>query len=424
MEGRKVRWIAITLAICFAIYLAGLASSRAENGPAGNPVITFNKDVAPILYKNCVSCHRPGEVAPMSLLTYRQARPWARAIKEKVVERTMPPWHADPQHGVFENDRRLSQKEIDTIVAWVDSGAKEGDAKDLPPAPQFVEGWNIGQPDVIFSLLEEVSVPAEGVVPYQYYTVPTNFKEDRWVQAAEIRPGNRGVVHHVIIFVQEPGRTESRPGLRGTHLVGFAPGEEPVRFSPGTGKLIKAGSNLVFQMHYTPSGVAAKDRTSVGLVFAKGPVDKTVITRPVASRDLRIPPGADNHRVESAYTFTEDVHITGFMPHMHLRGKDFLYRAVYPDGRTEILLSVPKYDFNWQTIYKPARPVAMPKGSRLECVAHFDNSAKNRFNPDPTQEVRWGDQTWEEMMIGWITYTRDDEHLASPNATSTGGSSR
>jgi hypothetical protein len=338
----------------------------------------------------------------------------------------MPPWSADPHYGKFSNDPSLSQKEIDTIVSWVDAGAPKGDDKDLPPAPKFAEGWTIGKPDVVLTMQEEYSIPADGTVPYLYFTIPTGFKEDKWIKAMEIKPGNRTVVHHVIAFTQEPGATrrgdaggEAQRG-RG-QLGGITPNKTGVVFGPGTARLIKAGSNIVFQMHYTTNGEATKDRTSIGLVFTTEPPTRTLVTGNALNSRFVIPPGEGNHEVKSSTTFKEDVHLTSFMPHMHFRGKDFIYTAVYPDGRSEILLSVPKYDFNWQLTYVPEKPIALPKGTRLDCVAHFDNSTKNKFNPDPTKEVRWGDQTWEEMMIGWFSYTRDAEQRDAAVAKSPSG---
>jgi hypothetical protein len=331
----------------------------------------------------------------------------------------MPPWSADPHYGKFSNDPSLSQKEIDTIVSWVDAGSPKGEEKDMPPAPKFVEGWTIGKPDVVLAMQEEYSVPADGAVPYLYFTIPTGFKEDKWIQAMEIKPGNRSVVHHVIAFVQEAGATGQGGAQQGRgQLGGITPNKTGVVFAPGTARLVKAGSNLVFQMHYTTNGEATKDRTSIGLVFAKQPPTRTLITGNALNARFVIPPGESNHEVKSSTTFKEDVHLTSFMPHMHFRGKDFTYTAVYPDGRSEILLSVPKYDFNWQLTYVLEKPVALPKGTRLDCVAHFDNSTRNKFNPDPTKEVRWGDQTWEEMMIGWFSFTRDAEQRETAVAKS------
>jgi hypothetical protein len=405
---RSIFAVATPLVLLLACVFV-MSSSAGSTRNAADPIVTFTRDVAPIFYKNCTSCHRAGEIAPMSLLTYKEARPWAKAIREKVVERQMPPWHADPQHGEWLNDRRLSQAAIDTIVKWVDGGSREGDPKDLPAPPEYTEGWRIGKPDETFSIPEQ-SVPADGVVNYLYLTVPTNFKEDRWITAAEIRSTGHDVVHHVIVFVQEPGTTRFEARL----LVGFAPGEQPAVFAPGFAKKIPAGSNLVFQVHYTPNGNATKDVSSVGLIYAKSPVKYTVLTRGVLETRFVIPAGDPNYEVKSAYTFMEPAHLYSFMPHMHLRGKDFVYRAVFPDGTTKILLSVPKYDFSWQTYYVLKEPIAVPKGTRIECVAHYDNSTNNKFNPDPTKSVRWGDQTWEEMMIGWMSFVYDNPPPAKP----------
>jgi hypothetical protein len=407
------------MASLIGLLVVGVSAS----GP-GKANSTFTKDVAPIIYNRCIECHRTGEIAPMSLLTYQEVRPWAKSIRQRVVERQMPPWSADPHFGKFSNDPSLSQKEIDTIVSWVDAGAPKGDDKDMPPTPKFVSGWTIGKPDVVLEMQEEYSIPADGTVPYLYFTIPTGFKEDKWVSAMEIRPGNRGVVHHVIAFVSDAGASGRRGGAAGEaqqgrgQLGGITPNKTGVVFGPGTARLIKAGSNIVFQMHYTTNGQATKDRTSIGLVFTKEPPTKTLVTGNAMNARFVIPAGDGNHEVKSSTTFKEDVHLTSFMPHMHFRGKDFVYTAVYPDGRSEVLLSVPKYDFNWQLTYLPEKPIALPKGTRLDCVAHFDNSTRNKFNPDPSKEVRWGDQTWEEMMIGWFSYTRDAEQRESAVAKS------
>ena len=412
---RSARVIAVT-ALLFFLTLAVLVSgSSVSAGSGAAATVTFTKDVAPILYKNCAYCHRPGEIAPMSLMTYKDARPWAKSIREKVLDGTMPPWHADPHYGSFKNDRRLSKQDIDTIVAWVDGGVKEGIPRDMPPAPKFTEGWQIGKPDVVLSMTKEYEVPAEGVVNYQYFLVPTGFTEDKWIQAAEVRPGNRAVVHHVIVFVVGPEAAKQRGGLfrqGGVEgLVGTAPGEAPMVLPDGVGRLVKAGSTLVLQMHYTPNGTAQKDRTSVGIVFSRKPIEKASTGGAAMNRGFAIPAGDDNYAVRSIYTFKENSHITSLMPHMHLRGKDFEYRLLYPDGTSKVILSVPRYSFNWQTRYEFKEAVAAPKGSRLECVAHFDNSNKNKWNPDATKTVRWGPQTWEEMMIGFVGFTLDDQNL-------------
>jgi hypothetical protein len=404
----------LPLAIAFAgsVFAASIAT----------PTPTWSRDVAPIFYQRCVECHRAGEVAPMSLLTYKDARPWAKAIRERVLTRAMPPWLADPAHGSFRNDRRLSDREIEMVKAWVDGGAPEGDPSQAPPPPQFQTGWNIGKPDQVFDIGTDYDVPATGTVAYKYFRVPTNFTEDKWVQTAEIRPDKRSVVHHIIVFIQEPGSRNLLDGQRGTLLAGFAPGEPPLRFGPGTARLVKAGSTLVFQVHYTPNGTATKDRSYIGLKFAPEPPANRALTAFAINFGLKIPPGADNYEVRASWTAEEDVRVTGLMPHMHLRGKAFQYTVVYPDGRQDMILSVPKYDFNWQLTYELAEPLDLPKGSRIDCVAWYDNSANNKYNPDPSKVVRWGDQTWEEMMIGWFTYTVPvHEPASASNSVNTGG---
>src|SRR5262249_44245465 len=365
----------------FVFNTTGANNKEMEKGVTSTNV-TFTKDVAPIFFKSCAECHRPGEIAPFSVLNYKEVRPWAKSIREKVASREMPPWHADPNHGEFLNDRRLTQKEIDIILAWVDDGVKEGDPTEMPPAPKFVEGWAIGTPDETFSTAEQ-QVPAEGVIKYKYLAVPTDFKQDRWITAAEIRSTGKSAVHHVIVFIQDGDSTS--PTSRGNLLVGVAPGEQPAKYLPGTGKKIPAGAKLILQMHYTPNGKATTDVTTLGLKYATEPPKHTIQTRPVLNTSFKIPAGEPNYEVKSAFTFGEDVHLTSLMPHMHLRGKDMEIKATFPDGRMKVLLYVPRYDFNWQTYYVPKSPVAIPKGTKIECTAHFDNSPTNKFNPDPSK---------------------------------------
>jgi hypothetical protein len=409
---------------------------------------TFSKDVAPILYSKCVTCHRPGEVAPMSLISYRDARPWARAIRDKVIAREMPPWHADSAHGTFRNDRSLTQAQIDTIVKWVDGGARQGDEKQMPALPTFADGWQIGKPDVVFEMATEYKIPADGTVDYQYFEVPTNFKEDRWISAGEVRAGNPEHVHHIIVSVIEPpGNTRANvmsvraisdggadSGSRtprqltdaqraqlataarranAVSLVNWAVGEDAPVYPAGLAKRIPAGSTLQFQVHYTTNGAPASDRSRIGLIFAKEPPKNEIRTALIANAQFAIPAGAANYQVEAEATFNDDVKVWTMHPHMHLRGKDMTYTAIYPDGRQEVVLHVPKYDFGWQTDYWLAQPMSLPKGSKLHVTAHFDNSPANRFNPDAKTVVRWGDQTWEEMMIGYITYTVDNAKVAT-----------
>jgi mono/diheme cytochrome c family protein len=395
------------------------------------PKFTYTKDVAGILFKSCAECHRAGEIAPMSLMSYQEVRPWAKAIRERVADGSMPPWSADPKVGHWANDPRLSPKEIETITAWVADGAPKGEEKDMPVAPKFTNGWTIGQPDAVIEMQDEYTVPADGTIPYLYYTMPTNFTEDKWIAAMEIRPGNRSVVHHVIAYAQEAGVATTNSGGEGdlrrggrTQLGGITPNKTGIVYAPDTARLIKKGSSIVFQMHYTTNGAVTKDRTKIGFVFAKSPGKKMLVTGNAINARFSIPPNADAYEVKASKTFDEEVEITSFMPHMHVRGKDFVYTAVYPDGRSEVLLNVPKYDFNWQHTYIPAKPIVMPKGSRLDCVAHYDNSAKNKYNPDPSNTVRWGDQTWEEMMIGWFTYTPAGDRTKAPATAGSSSSER
>jgi len=397
---------------------------------------TYTKDVAPIINKNCANCHRPGEIGPMALLSYEQVRPWARSIREKVTTGQMPPWHSTDPKGTFLNDRRLSEADKNTIIQWASNGAPEGNKADLAPLPKFPEGWEIGTPDVVLTMPKAFDVPDKGTVPYQYAQIPTNFTEDKWVQAIEVRPGVRSVVHHVLVFVKEPGQMQkfttfmpvapksAGPDARavnggggpGTLIATEAPGTNPMMLEPGQAMKIKAGSTLILQIHYTANGKAASDQSSVGMIFAKEPPQQEIKNSAFMQPVFTLKAGAADTAVDSAIVFAEDVHITALFPHTHLRGKQWEYRLTYPDGRTEKVLSVPNYDFSWQTYYIFAKPLAVPKGSRLEATAHYDNSANNKFNPDPTVDVHWGEQTWQEMQYTGITF-----YVDQPASTSTGG---
>ena len=387
------------LAAVLAVPCAALAADGAP---------TFSKDVAPILYKSCVECHRPTMFAPMSLVSYDEARPWARSIKQRVVARTMPPWGADPAHGVFKNDPRLSDADVETIAKWVDAGAPKGDDKDLPAVPQFADGWTIGKPDAIFAMEEEFTIPATGAVEYKYFRVPTGLTEDKWIQAIEIKPGARAQVHHVIAFTQPAGQPLKPGGELGpTNIGGVTPNKPGLVFEPGVARLLRGNSDIVMQMHYTTNGTETKDRTQVGIIYAKQPPTKVAGGGMALNARFLIPAGDPNAEVKATTTLSRDITLTGMTPHMHVRGKDMIYIAHYPDGTTETLLSVPRYDFNWQLSYQLKTPKVLPKGTQIEVIAHFDNSTQNKFNPDPTKDVRWGDQTWEEMMIGFFSTIAD-----------------
>jgi len=401
LAGKKVTMPTTAVSGCYI----GRAPRTRDDGP-----ITFAKHISPILQKNCQECHRPGQIGPMPLLKYDDVVSWSAMIKDVVEDRRMPPWYADPRHGKFENDRTLPKQQRDQLLAWIANGMPRGQDKDMPPAVKFPEGWSIGKPDMVIELPREISVPAEMPargIPYEFFYVDPKFEEDTWIERAEARPGAPEVVHHILVFVVPPGKVFI-PGSPATPvLTGMAPGESPLVLGPGMAKMVPKGSRLLFQMHYTPNGRAQKDRSSIGLIFAKEPPKKVVITQPVFNSFFRIPPGDDNHEVRASFTFDRDGYVIGYMPHMHLRGKDFLVQATYPDKREETLLLVPRFNFNWQSIYRLSAPKSMPKGTRITCVAHFDNSKNNLSNPDPSRTVYWGDQTWQEMMIGWIDFAYD-----------------
>jgi hypothetical protein len=420
------------------VLMLGAAVFTAAAAP--NAPVTFSRDVAPVLERNCQGCHRPGEAAPFSLLTYQDARPWAKAMKEAVLLKKMPPWFADPHYGQFRNDRSMSQQDVDTLVKWVDAGAPEGNPKDLPKPLAFVDGWNIGKPDVVFEMPQAFPVPAAGTVEYQYVILPYTFTEDRWVQMTEVRPGNRALVHHVIAFVRDKDSKwyrDKKPGevfvpqlnekgdrreLSGDFLGGYAPGMPPMVFQPGQARLIKAGSDIVFQLHYAANGKPGQDMTRVGVIFAKELPKERVMTLAAQNRKFTIPPGDPNYQVDAEFELAHDAKLSAMLPHMHQRGKDFEYRVIYPTGESQTILRVPRYDFSWQLWYLPQSDIVLPKGTKIVCTAHFDNSPNNPSNPDPAKAVKWGDQTWEEMMIGFfdVTFPADmDPKLLTPEKKKT-----
>jgi hypothetical protein len=413
----------------FFALICGVCLTASLFGQMGDGMsVTFTKDVAPILQKNCQSCHRPGEAGPFSMLTYEDVHPWAGAMKLVVQQKIMPPWFADPQYGHFSNDRSLSQQDITTIVAWVNAGAPKGDPKDMPAPMVFTQGWGIPKPDMVIQFPQPFAVPVSGVVEYQYMIVPTGFTEDKWVQAVEVRPTERAVVHHIIAYVREPGSNyfkDRKPGvffeappaktdekvdtsaLPSDFLVGYAPGQPAEILRPGQAKLIKAGSDIVFEVHYMANGTAVMDQTKLGLVFAKEPPKLRVQTLSASNGTFKIPPGDPNYRVDASFEVAKEVTLAAVHPHMHTRGKDFEYRLVFPSGETRTILRVPEYNWHWQLWYNLDEPVVLPKGTRIECTAHFDNSKNNPENPDPTKVVIWGQQNWDEMMVGFFNLVYD-----------------
>lgn len=397
-----------------ALVLTALAAAAATP--------TFNKDVLPILQKNCQTCHRPGEVAPMSLISYADARPWAKAIKAATAARKMPPWFADPKVGHFSNEHRLTEEEVATIAAWADNGAPEGDKKDAPPLLQFHEGWNI-KPDVVIEMPTEFHVPATGAIEYQYMLVKTNFKEDMWVVAAEMRPGNSKVVHHGEAWVRFPGSNWMADAKEGvsyeTGEMRKGPGEGEIlgKFNPGLGeqtfdfggsaKFVPKGSDIVFEIHYTSVGTPQVSRASVGLVLAKEPPKLRYVTGyGPSANNLVIEPGDANAEVVAEHTVMEPTQLVYVQPHLHVRGKDYEVRLVFPTGETQTVFKG-KFDFNWQLGYDLEKPILLPKGTKIQSIAHYDNSANNPFNPDPAKEVIWGRQNWDEMQNCFMGFLID-----------------
>ncbi|UUO05240.1 redoxin domain-containing protein [Blastopirellula sp. J2-11] len=391
--------------------------------PDPNSEVTYHNQVSRILQKRCVSCHREGEIAPFALTEYDEVAGWAEMIAEVVEDKRMPPWHAAPEHGKFKNARPMPAKEKELLLQWVAAGAPEGNKSQAPPALNYsTNGWTLpAAPDQVIKITEKpVKVQASGEVKYQYYIHDPGFTEDKWLQAAELRPGNRMVVHHILAFAVNPGERDLRDGgIRG-FLVGYVPGMRAEPFPPGMAKRIPAGSRLVFQVHYTPIGSEQFDQSELGLIFADPKkIEYEVKTTSAVNRSFRIPAGDGNYKVEadSPRITSEGAQLLGMMPHMHLRGKAFRYE-LKGEKKNEILLDVPAYDFNWQTSYRLKDPRPLDVGSVLHCVAHFDNSKWNLANPDPTDTVKWGDQTWEEMMIGYFDvarpYVPQDEVKADP----------
>ncbi len=385
--------------------------------------VTFHKDVEPILQRSCQECHRPGEIAPMSFLTYEQVRPYAKAIKSDILQHKMPPWPADPHSVKFENDRSLTPEEVQTISAWVDSGAKEGNKSEAPQPRKFTDGWNISKPDLIVKMPIAYEVPAKGEIEYTYFVVPSGFTEDRWVQQVEVRPSDRTVVHHAVIYLREPGSkwmADAKPGVpyippnltptgRFANLLGasndlltvYTPGMVPGIYKPGQAKQIKAGTDFVIQMHYTVNGKPTKDQTSIGIVFAPGEPTERIVTTACVNNRFTIPAGDGNFKAEAIIPVANEMTMLSLFPHMHLRGKGFQYDLIYPNGETKTLLRIDHWSLAWQLSYKLAEPIQLTPGMKVKATAWWDNSANNPANPDPSKDVKWGDQSWEEMLVGF-----------------------
>lgn len=419
------------IGLAFAALAAAIATSTLVVGQSAPPPaqdaapVTYVKDVASILHQRCATCHRPGEIGPMPLLTYANVRPWAKAIRTEIAARRMPPWSADPHVGRFSNDPSLTARETDLINRWVAAGAPRGEGPE-PAPPVFAQGWRIGKPDLTLSVAKPFAVPAAGAGEYQYFEIPTNLKEDRWVQAVEIRPSDPRVVHHALAFIRTPsgavrpltpgpdglpcsddacGDIEQHDARMGPIFAAIAVGTQPEVYPAGTAKLLPAGSILTLQVHYTPTGTATTDRTSVGLVFAKAPPTTPLRMVPLSKAGFVIPPRAANHAIDANLRFRKPVKIWSIGPHAHLRSKSWRFELESADGRKQPVLSVPRFDFNWQLVYRYAAPVPVAAGTRLHVVGVFDNSSANKANPDPNVEVRWGNMTTDEMLFASVVYS-------------------
>jgi len=391
---------------------------------------TFSADVFPIVRARCQTCHQEGEIGPMAFTNYSDTRPWAKAIREAVINKSMPPWHAgERSQAAFQNDRSLSAEEIRKIVGWVDSGASEGPKIEYPKPIRPETKWKLGKPDLVLRV-PGYKIPARGDVPYTFVIRSAGLTDDRWIRAAEFRIDKRAVVHHMNAFIRPPGssyleglehdkflvptlaqRRVGRPGEgmfeRRELLLGYEPGYFPIPWRKDQAKLIRAGSDIVFEIHYTANGVEQTDFSEFGLYFSDKPPRERVLSTQTQDMQFAIPPGDANYKSEASITFGRPVKLISLQPHMHLRGKSMEIRARYPDGRVETLLDVPRYSFNWQTTYFLKEPKLLPAGCTIESTATFDNSANNPFNPDSKKTVEWGDQSWEEMHIGFMEIAFD-----------------
>ena len=396
---------------CALILAAGAA--QAQTAP------TFYRDVLPVLQTRCQECHRTGEIGPMPLTTWRETRPWAKAIREAALTRRMPPWFADPHYGHFANDRSLTEAEMRTLSSWAEAGAPTGDPNDAPLTRRWPATWRIGKPDAVFEMPRDFPIPARGAVEYQYVILPSGLTEDRWIQQVEVRPSNPAVVHHAVVYIREPGSAWLRDSPVGVPfslprsfttsdvLLVYTPGNSMDGWPAGMAKKIRAGSDIVLQIHYTTTGKPAADRTRVALNYSRAPVQQAVLTLQMGNDHFAIPPGDPEFRVQVSGTLPNDATLLSLFPHIHLRGKSFEYAIAGTGGQLETLLRVPRYDFYWQLNYRLAEPRRLAAGTRLLFTATFDNSPSNPRNPDPKAEVRFGEQSWEEMMIGFFDVVVD-----------------
>jgi hypothetical protein len=378
--------------------LVAVAFTPATPGASPAREVTFSKDVAPIVFAHCVYCHRPGEIGPFSMMTYESARPWAKAIKQSVLTRKMPPWPADPAYGGLLNTKRLSDRDIQTLVDWADSGARQGPPEETPGPPLFAEGWQIGTPDLIVRMAEPFTVPASGTIPYMTFPTDYVFQEDTWIEAVEVRPGNRSVVHHAFALLDADAAVAT-----GLHL--YSPGLEPLIFREGYGKLIPQGTRIHLQMHYNANGKEQTDQSVVGFRFAKKPAHTAVASAMVVNTLFEIPPMTRNHEVVAAVQLPFEARIHALRPHMHLRGKDATVTMVLPNGSRKTLLHIPEWNDHWQYYYVLSKPETAPRGTIIEYVAHYDNSPGNPLNPDPRAAVTYGDQLWDEMHLLYVNWT-------------------
>jgi hypothetical protein len=392
LAGKEISTPRSTVAGC-------LISFEKASAPAADQV-SYVKEIAPILQKKCVACHSTGNIGPFAMSSYKKVQGYSSMIREMLLTRRMPPWHADPHHGVFGNDRSLTPAETRTLVGWIDSGAPRGEGEDpLVHEPAKPEEWRLGKPDYIVAPTNAIEVPATGVVDYIYEIVESPLTEDAWLWAAVIRPGNKKVVHHVVVFIEYPKGLED-VGKQHLFFAAYAPGAEMIPFPEGTGKFLPKGAKFKFQLHYNTIGKPETDRSELGLYLLKTPPPLKLETRHIANMDFTIPPGEPDARTFATYAFPREAMLYDLIPHMHLRGSWFRFEALYPDGKREMLLSVPNYDFNWQTTYRLAEPKRIPGGTWILCTGGYDNSAQNPANPNPAKRVKWGDQSFEEMFLG------------------------